>query len=278
MIQSAFAFSLAVLCVKYASQHIPGLEIVFFRSLIGSALLLALMIPKKIPLLGTKKKLMVLRGVMGFIALTLHFVSITRLPLGLAVMLNYTAPILAAILAIVFLKEKPGVLISMMSLLSFVGVYLLGGNVAGSRFYMMMALVSAVFAAISYFLISAVKKRESPLTIILYFTSISTLGSLFFLPFGFVWPSVIDWIFLIGVGIGTFYGQLWMTMAFQNAPASVVGPFFYLTPVLSFFYGLFCFGDKLKPMAVDGVLLIILSGSIISFSEAKKSKGLPIHE
>ncbi|MSR78173.1 MAG: DMT family transporter [Candidatus Omnitrophica bacterium] len=280
MTRSAAAFSAAVLCAKFASLHLPSLEIVFFRSLIGSLMLLALMIPRKISMLGgSQKGLMVLRGLFGFIALTLHFVTIAHLPLGLAVMLNYTSPILSAILAVLFLKERPGILLSIMTVVSFAGVYLLvGGSFPILNQYVVIGLTSAVFAAIAYTLIRAVKQQESPMTIMLYFTTISTIGSVFFLPFGFVWPSGVTWLFLLGIGIGTFYGQLWMTMAFQQAPASVISPFFYLTPVLSFLYGLLCFGDKLSPISTAGVVLIIVSGSVISFSEAQKSRTLPVNE
>lgn len=273
MTQSAFAFSIAVLCTKFASHQIPSLEIVFFRSLFGTLMLLAWMIPKKTSLVGTSERgLMVLRALTGFVALTLHFVTIANLPLGFAVMLNYTSPIFAALFAVTFLKEKPGMLLGLMTLIAFAGVYLLvGGTLLVWNKHVIIGLVSAVFAAMAYTLISAVKKRESPMTIMFYFTSISTVGSLFFLPFGFIWPSGITWLFLIGIGVGTFYGQLWMTIAFQQAPSSVISPFFYLTPVLSFFYGLILFDDRLNGTSIAGVILIILSGSIISYAESKRS-------
>ena len=127
----------------------------------------------------------------------------------------------------------------------------------------------------AYIFIRAVREDENPMTIIFYFTSISTAGSLFYLPFGFVWPSLQVWLALIGVGIGSFFGQLWMTMSFQKAPATLVSPFFYVSPLLSFVYGLIFFGDRLSARTLAGAAFIVASGALIAVLESKKSHSLP---
>lgn len=274
MCQSSFGFSAMALCVKFVSRDLPSLEIVFFRGLIGSFMLLAIMSQKKIPIFGHKKqrKLMILRGLTGFAALSLHFYTIAHLPLGTAVMLNYTAPIFAALFSIFLLKERPGLFLFSMIFTAFAGVYLLvGASVAASYWMSFLGLVSAVFVAFVYILISAIGGRESPLTIIFYFTMIATLGSIFFLPFGFKWPGLQDWLFLLGLGIASFFGQLWLTESLSRAPASLVSPFSYLVPLLSFVYGLIFFGEKLTNTSCFGAFLIIFSGCLISWWESRKS-------
>ena len=106
MVKASFAFSLMALGVKLVSRTLPSLEAVFFRSLIGTIMIVAVMKAKGVSLWGRKKGLMILRGLSGFVALSLHFYTIEHLPLGTAVMLNYTSPIFVAVFAVLFLKER----------------------------------------------------------------------------------------------------------------------------------------------------------------------------
>ena len=270
MIQASIAFSLMALCVKLASRTVPSLEIVFFRSFFGSLMVGTVMLRRKISFLGHERRVMILRGITGFIALTLHFYTIANLHLGTAVMLNYSAPIFAAIFAILFLKERPSPLPLSMIGVAFLGVYLLvEARLTEWNWMVFLAIISAVFAAVAYVSIRAVKQKESPFTIIFYFTAISTLGSIFFLPFGFKWPDTKEWLALTGVAVGSFYGQWWMTNALRIGRASLVSPFSYLTPLLSFFYGFLLWKEELKATTLAGAFLIILAGSLISYFETR---------
>lgn len=272
MVKASLGFSAMALCVKIASRTLPSLEVVFFRSLIGTLMLVAIMRAKRVSMLGGKyKHLMFIRGFTGFLALSLHFYTIAHLPLGTAVMLNYTAPIFAAIFAVLFLSEKPGLFLWLMTLISFSGVYLLvGARLDAWNRMVLLGLLSAVFTGIVYVSLRALRHHESPLTVILYFTAISTAGSLFFLPFGFRWPDWQEWLLLLGVGVGSFYGQLWMTIALRRAPASLVTPFSYLTPLLSFVYGFLFFGDKLSVSSIIGGAMIVAAGCMISYFGTRK--------
>ena len=237
MLKGSFSFSLMALCVKIASSHIPSMEIVFLRSLIGVIMISTLMKIKKTSFFGRERSLLLFRGITGFFALLLYFYAISKLPIGTAVMLNYTAPILAAIIAMIFLKEKKSLFVIVMAVTAFCGVYMLVETNIGTWNQPVIAgLVSAVFAALAYVFIRAIKHRESPLTVIFYFTAVSTLGSLFFVRH-FIWPDIHTWLILVGVGICSFYGQLWMTISLRRARASLVSPFSYFTPLLTFLYG-----------------------------------------
>ena len=284
MSQASLAFSLMVIGVKGASATLPALEVVFFRSLFGSLLMAGLMLWKKVSFTGKLKerKLLLLRSLAGFLALTLHFYTMSVLPLGTAVILNYTGPVFVALLASLFLGERPGMFLAAMIFVSFSGVYFLiqpqfrldpSQNMA-----VFLAILSGFFSAVAVLAIRAIGRRESPLTVIFYFTGVSTLGSLLYLPFGFRWPGFREWFFLSFVVIGSFYGQIWMTLAYRRAPASLVSPFAYLTPLLSFFYGLAFWKEALTPRNVLGVFLITLGGMLISIVESRRGPVLTASE
>ena len=272
MSQSAVCFSLMVLCVKWAAREVPAMEIVFFRSFFGMLLILPFLLRSRASFWGTERVKLVARGVSGCLALLLHFYTITKMELGMAVMLNYTAPIFAVVLSIFFLHERPSAVLFCLILTSFTGVVLLTSHYSLSlNPAVWLALLSSVFAAIAYVSIRTIKHRESPLTIMFYFTSISTLGSLFFLR-EWKWPGPAAWLPLAGVVIFSFYGQLWMTTALRRAPAYLVTPFSYLHPVLSFGYGWILWGEAVTGKTILGILLIIASGSLISYLETRRRK------
>jgi len=267
-----------VVGVKVATATLPALEVVFFRSLLGTAMIAFLMLRKKVSFLGRQeqRRRLLLRGTAGFLALTLHFYTISLLPLGTAVILNYLAVIFVAFFATVFIGERPGVFLVSMTLISFAGVYfLVEPDVQvglGQELAVFLGILSAVFAAVAVLAIRVIGHRESPLTVIFYFTAISTVGSLFYLPFGFRWPNWQESIALGVIAVGSFYGQLWMTIAYRRAAASLVAPFSYLTPLLSFIYGLLFWKEALTPLNVVGVALISMGGITISIVETRRSK------
>lgn len=269
MTASAIAFSLMALCVKVLTETISSIEIVFFRSFLGMLFVLPFIWRKRTSLWGRERLKLVIRGISGCLALLLHFYTISKLNLGLAVMLNYTAPIFAVIFAIFFLNEKPGLSVWILILISFIGVILLNSN-SGMAWQpeVWLALLSSVFAAIAYVAIRTIKHRESPFTIIFYFTLISTAGSLFFLR-TWQWPNWQEWLLIAGVVVFSFYGQLWMTTSLRRAPPYLVTPFQYLHPVLSFGYGWLLWGNPVTFKIAIGIVLIILSGSLISYFETR---------
>lgn len=289
MCLASLAFSLMAFAVRAAVSTLPALEVVFFRSLLGTLMIGAVMIRQKVSFLGKpeERKLLLLRGLSGFLALTLYFYTISVLPLGTAVIINYTGIIFVAVLAILLLGERPGVLLISMILVSFVGVYLLVHPESGSSLLknpgsllpavsrgaaVTLGIFSAIFAAIAVLMIRRIGERESPLTVIFYFTGISTMGSLFYLFLGFRWPNLLEWGVLLGVAAGSFFGQLWMTRAYAVGPASLVSPFSFLVPLLAFFFGLVFWQEKLTWTNLFGAFFILLSGTLISIFEARRGR------
>lgn len=275
MIASAVAFSIMGIAVKFAVQDIHPLQVVFFRSFLGLLMILFSIQRRRISLFGTEHKIMTLRGISGFLALVLHFYTIKHLELGMAVTLNYMAPVFVAVFSARVLGETPGRGFFPLLGIAFVGVVLMNAH-AGFTWdpNIGLAVLSAVFAAIAYLSIRSLKEKESPHTVIFYFTGIATVGSLAFIPC-WTWPKPETWLFIAVIGVGSFYGQLWLTTAMHRAPAWLASPFIYVNPVLSSLYGWLFFSETGSVLSWVGLALIILSGTLISFFGTKRNPGAP---
>ena len=105
MIISSFAFSLMHLCIK-SLPNIPVFELVFFRSFISLLISFTSLKSKNIPIFGVNKKILLIRGFIGSIALTLFFLTLQNIPLASAVTIQYLSPIFTALFAIWILKER----------------------------------------------------------------------------------------------------------------------------------------------------------------------------
>lgn len=278
MILGALAFGFMGLFVKLACRTLSSIEVVFFRSLLGSLAIGAMLWKEKASWIGKNQKTMMLRGIFGFLALVTFFHAIQELNLGTAVMLNYTAPIIVVILARIFLSEKTNWAVTFAIGASFVGLYLLAApQFEAKPKAILIGMLSSVFAALAYIFIRTSSEEDSPYTIIFYFTVISTVGSFPLMIPDFRWPNVTEWIWLLGVAAGSFFGQVGLTKSIQTAPVAVVLPFSYLTPVFAAVLGAFVLNEYLGFQAIIGGIIII-AGGVAVYIFRGKTPFIPLEE
>ena len=105
---SGVLFAIASLFVKLSNTTVPAFEIVFFRLIIQTLLVLPAAIWAQADLLGEKKHrpYLVCFGAVNFASISCIYGSFTKLPLGDATVCISTTPIFTALLAYVFLKES----------------------------------------------------------------------------------------------------------------------------------------------------------------------------
>jgi len=278
MVWAAISFGVMAAFVKLASKSISSIEVVFFRSLLGSIMIAVMIWKKRVSWIGKNPMVMILRGIFGFAALSTHFYAISKLNLGTAVMLNYTAPIFVVIFANALLQERITWIVKTAIFISFFGLYLLTApQFEAKPIPILVGIVSGISAAVAYVMIRFTSDEDSPYTIIFYFTMISTIGSVPLLKLGFHWPNLFEWISLLGVTISAFFGQVWLTKSIQSAPVSFVLPFSYLTPVFAAILGAVFWKEYLGIWALIGGLMIIVSGIII-YVFREKTPFIPLEE
>ncbi|TVZ17099.1 threonine/homoserine efflux transporter RhtA [Maribacter sp. MAR_2009_72] len=257
MIISTFSFSLMNSFVKYLSDF-PTFEIVFFRAVGSLVLGTSYILVMGIPILGNKRKLMVLRALAGLTAMSLFFMSLQYLPAGTAVSLRYMAPIYAAIIAVFLLGEKLKNVQWFLFLLAFSGVLVLKGfdkelNSTG----LVLVLSASVFSGLVYVLIRKIGNSDHPLVIVNYFMFIATVvGGLLSIK-DWILPIGLNWIRLLSLGLFGFFGQVFMTKAFQIAKTNMVAPLKYIEVIFTILIGVTWFGDVYTLWSCVGILMIV---------------------
>jgi len=271
MLLSAAMFAVMNALAKHLIDY-PTFEIVFFRA-IGSVIFgMSFLLINKIDILGTHRKLLVARGVVGITSLVLFFMGLKLLPLGTAVSVRYLSPIFGAIFAVWLLRERIKPVQWLYFFIAFAGVVMLKGFESNlSILGLIYVLLSAVFVGMVYVLIRKIGIREHPIVIINYFMVIAMIvGGIFMIP---VWKTPIgnDWWLLLSLGVVGFFGQLFMTKAFQLEDASRIAPIKYTEAIFALLVGWLWFGDSYTNFGLLGIGLII-TGMLLNVLVKKENQ------
>lgn len=271
MFISAFAFALMSALVKEASLlGIPLLQIIFIRAVISVILSLADIRRVRAHPLGHRRWLLLARGVTGFTALTSVFFAIIHLPIAAATMLHYMHPVFTALLAFIFLMERPTpatlicIALSMTGLWFMVAPLWLSDGSTNLAFWPVMAgLGGALGSGIAYTLVRKLVATEHPSVIVLYFPLVCIPGTLLLGATDFIWPDAMGWSVLMGVGCFTQLGQLTLTKAMQLDSASRATSLSYIQIVFAAFLGWLFFAEVPALTTQIGAGLILL-GAMVS--------------
>jgi drug/metabolite transporter (DMT)-like permease len=135
-----------------------------------------------------------------------------------------------------------------------------------------------VGAALAYTAVRELRKYYDTRAIVLSFMTIGTIGPLILLIIGefytnpnldfmiakFVMPQGSDWLFIILLGSFATLAQIYMTKAFASAKAGIIGTISYSNIAFSIILGIIL-GDAFPDMfIIFGILLIVLSGVLVS--------------
>jgi drug/metabolite transporter (DMT)-like permease len=263
MVAGAFFFSAMSLLVKVAGQRLPSQQIVLARSLVMVVLAAVALRRLGVPLLGTRRRLLVLRGLLGFGALSCFYFALVHLPLAEATVLQYTNPAFAAVFAIVALGETMRRREIASVVLSLAGVALVarpallfGGTSALDPVAVSVGLLGAILSAAAYVVVRMLG-TEHHLVVILYFAVISAVGAVPVTVMTAVAPTAGEWLLLLGVGLTTHAGQVFMTRGLHLERAGRATAAGLVQIVFAAVWGLVIFSDVPGPLGVVGALLVI---------------------
>ncbi len=257
MLAAAFFFAIMAVLVK-ALRRIPTQEVVLVRSLLNVAFTLALAVRARAPLLGRRPWALLFRGLLGYAALSFHFYALQRMPLADAVLIHNAAPVIVALLGPLVLGEPGGRGLTVLALVGLGGVAVLVRPTGEAGLLpALAALAGASFSAVAYLTIRALGRTEHPLTVVLYFPLVSAAISWAPALAGFVRPTGVEALALLGVGATTTVAQVCLTNALRLESASAAAPVAYTGLVFVAVFDYLLFSAVPDGRTLAGSLLII---------------------
>lgn len=275
MLLAIFFFALMNVAVKKVS-HIPAMEVVFFRCFTATCIALFLIKRRKLDWLGSNRKLLLLRGTFGTIALYLFFLSIQKMPLASAMTIQYLSPIFTTIVAVFLLDEIVLPVQWIFFAMSFAGVLMIKGfDTRVSVFYLIVGITSAFFSALAYNMVRSLKEKEHHLVVVLHFQIIGAVAGFVFSVFNWAMPQRWDWLWLILTGVLAHLGQVSLTKSFHAEKVSNVSILSYSGILYGLLFGYFMFGELYSLLTLFGILLVI-GGVVLSLIYQRRKASIAL--
>ena len=263
LVGSATLFGLMAFFAKLSTNRLSGAQVAMLR--VAVATLTILIVPKfrREAMTFGRADLLFYRGFFGGIAVLFYFLAIEHIPVGVATLLNYTAPIFSGIFSALFIGEPVRGRAAIPLAVAFTGVFLVirghasPGEMVGFGTWELLGLTSAVLSGAAVTAIRRARRTEGSWAI---YASFSLFGLLATAPFGILaWqnPTPREWLYLLLVAVCSSGAQLLMTHAFRWVETLIQGVISQLAVVISMLLGAALLGDKLTPLVVLGSALTI---------------------
>jgi drug/metabolite transporter (DMT)-like permease len=270
MAASALLFSAMSALVKLAGHRLPAPEIVLVRVVITLILSWVMVRRAGLSPWGTHRAALALRGLLGFLALSCYYWTLTRLPLADSTTIQQMAPLFTAIGAWLILRERIGPAAGVAIVLGLAGVALVAhpAGLAGKQDLDLagtaVALGGALSSGLAYVTVRQLSQKEDPLVIVFYFPLVALPLSIpWALPHA-VWPTAREWLILVGIGVTTQGAQVCLTrgLALERAGrASAIG---YLQVAFAMLWGAVFFHELPGWSTLAGAGLIVGGTALVA--------------
>jgi drug/metabolite transporter (DMT)-like permease len=264
-------FALLDCGAKWLVKTVPVLQVVWLRFLFHAVFSTALLAPKfGSGILRTRRpKLQFLRAAMLATMTGLNFWALQYLQLAETGSIQFSVPIIIALIAAPLLGERLDAARWMAVLAGFAGVLvIIRPGTQGFHPALILSLICAVLYALFNLLTRQLAAHDSPQAT-QFFSSVGATLAItpFALAFWQAPPSMQEWILLCMIGIAGGLGHYLLALAHRHAPASVLGPFLYQQIIWMVLLGYLVFGDVPDAAVVLGATIVIASGGYLLYRE-----------
>jgi drug/metabolite transporter (DMT)-like permease len=264
---SSLFFAWSNLLLKQAVDELSPFTVVFWRGAVGMIIILLLGRFRMKKLLGKRWDLLLTRGLLGVTALSLFFMSVKSTTLSNAVGLFHTYPLFTTLIGIIFFKERWRNIYILALVFSLAGVlFIVRPEIGSIGRGELVSLVCVFFVGWVLNLVRFLRKTESVLSIIFYFTAVTTVVSIFPAGFGEILLSFSSWGRLFGVGLLTTLAQLLLTAGYTYCTASGGSIISLLGLPLTFLLSNTFLDERFNWFLLVGSALIFISGYLIAFA------------
>jgi len=275
MIGATALFALASAASKWQVAIYPFGEVMFFRSLSALAVSAATVLPfTGLAVFATRRpRDHIARGLSQSISQTFSVLAFSLMPLAGAIAINFSAPLFSALVAVIWLGERPGPARWGALLVGFVGVLVVTDPGSDSlTLGALFALANAVMYGSVTVAVRGMTKTESANTLLMWQMVTIAVCHTFLLLFGFHWPTAADASMLVMSGVAWAIGQHLWTRALLYAPTTAVSPFYYLFLVWAMVLGYLVWGDVPTRSLVIGSCIVVASGLFLLWHEKRRQQ------
>jgi drug/metabolite transporter (DMT)-like permease len=275
MIGATVLFAGTTALAKLMAAIYPVGEVMFFRSFSSLVVCAACVLPfTGFSVFVTKRpRDHLARGTSQSISQTFTVLAVSMMPLAGAVAINFSAPLWAALLSVLWLKERAGPARWVALLIGFVGVLVVTHPGADSlQVGALFALGNAILYGTVTVAVRGMTATESTSTLLMWqMATMSVLHTLLLL-FGFRLPTPVDAAMLILGGVANAIGQFFWTRALLLAPTTAVSPFYYLMLVWALVFGYLIWGDVPTLGLLIGSSIVVACGLFLLWHEAQRPR------
>ncbi len=259
---------------KYLSPTINGVQVVW--GYVGASLIFLLVVTlargvSLISLARTRRPwLQVVRAASLVCSLSALFVSLRYLPLAVATMVSFTAPLIIVALSGPILGERVSVKRWVAVLVGMLGTSLVvrpGTDVF--HWASLLTLLGAFFFALFNIATRALGGFDRPLTTVLYTFVVSTALVSLAMPFVWVAPTASQWLLFAATGLLGFVAHFSLARSLVLADASAVAPLHYVRLVWAIGIGFTIFGHVPDAWTLAGGAVIVASGLYVVGSRSR---------
>ena len=274
MIASTIAFAGMHALIRQVSNDVHPFQIAFFRSFFGLVVFMPWIVRSGLGVFATERlPLHVLRSVMNVVAMFMFFTSLSLSPLARVTALGFTAPIFAALMSVILLKERFRLRRWAALICGFAGtLIILRPGVLVIDLGSVLVLGSALIWGLTLIVIKMLGRTESSVTITAYMNLLLTVFA--FVPTLFVWttPPPEIWFLLLVIGISGTLAQVAIAESLKLAEASTVMPFDFLKLIWAAFLGYFMFAETVDLFTWLGAAIVVGSTIYLAYREAQVAK------
>jgi len=273
MLSAALLFTVVNMLVKLLGPEYTVWSIGFFRFCGGAVMLVALFGRHKNPYRGHNIRLLIIRGCTGCSAFICMITAIRLLPVSTALVIFYSFPAFSAVASFILYQERIRMPEIACIVTTLVGVGILFDlHLESGLLGEVVALIGAVFAGLTATLIRALREKNGPVTIYLYFC---TTGTVFTAPLFANQPIVPctpgQWGMVLGIIFFSLAGQLLMNQGFFYCRGWEGGVLMSSEAIFTAAVGIMFLGDPVSWRFWTGGLLIIFS--VIALNRLKSMEG-----
>lgn len=275
MIAATVAFAMTHALSKWLVASYPVGQVMFSRSIVGFVICAAVLLPRhgtavfatRVP--GAHW----MRGLSQSASQTFSVLAFSLMPLAGAIAINFSAPLWAALVAIVWLKERASRARWTALITGFAGVLIVTNPSLDSlTLGAVFALLNAVMLGTVTVAVRGMTRTESVNTLLIWQLATVSLFHSLLLLFGARWPAPHDLSLFVLCGFANLVGQVFWTKALMLAPATAVSPFFYFMLVWATAIGFLVWGDIPTPALLAGSSIVVASGLFLLWHEAQTRK------